>query len=310
MRRASFAWITLGIILAAFPSRAQTTAAPPPAPSPEQAAFFKSAEAFVRNLFAWGADFKVSLGPLSPSPSSDFYTVPIHVTFNGQTDAGEAFISKDGKTFVRGELYSMAADPFAENRAKIHLENNPSKGPADARITVVEFSDFQCPHCAELYRSLKSIEPKYPQIRVVFKDYPIVQIHPWAETAAIGARCAFMQSPDAFWKIHDSIFESQDLISAENVWEKLIGFARDAGLDADAFKGCMASPDARRAVEGNLADGQALGITSTPTVYVNGRTLVGGDKIGLVQFIEYEMQTLHIAPFTPAAKPSTPAAKR
>lgn len=309
MRRKPFAWITLGIALAALPLRAQTTAAPSPAP-PDQAAFFKSAEAFVRNLFAWGADFKVGLGPLSPSPSSDFYTVPIHVTFNGQTDVGEAFISKDGKTFVRGELYSIGADPFAETRAKLHLENNPSKGPADARITVVEFSDFQCPHCAELYRSLKSIEPKYPQIRVVFKDYPIVQIHPWAESAAIGARCAFMQSPDAFWKVHDSIFERQDLISTENVWEKLIVFARDAGLDADAFKVCMTSPDARKAVEVNLADGQALAINSTPTVYVNGRTLVGGDKIGLVQFIEYEMQALRVAPSTPPAKPSTPAPKR
>jgi len=82
----------------------------------------------------------------------------------GQSDAGVLYISKDGKTLLRGEMFRMDADPFAETRAKEHPEGNPSKGPADARVTVVEFSDFECPHCRQLYMAMKILQPKYPQI--------------------------------------------------------------------------------------------------------------------------------------------------
>jgi protein-disulfide isomerase len=243
----------------------------------------------VRDLFAWGPNVKVKLGPLGPSASADFYVVPIEVTLNNQTESGEVYVSKDGKTLLRGEIYQMSADPFAANRAKIHTDGSPSRGPANARVTLVEFSDFQCPHCRELYEALKTIETRYPQVRIVYKDFPINQIHPWAETAAIGARCAFEQSPAAFWKVHNSIFENQDLISAENVWEKIVGYASDAGLNADTFKACLASPDAQKAVAANRAEGVAVGVGSTPTVYINGRPLVGGDTSTLEQYIDYEL---------------------
>lgn len=321
--------VALGILSAALPAGAQspqpakaptpaTTATPstPAAPSvptvtPEQAQLLKSSEAFIRNLFSWGTDFKVTLGPLSSSPSPDFYSLPIKVTINGQNDAGVFYVSKDGKTFMRGDVYDMSADPFADNRAKLHPDGNPSLGPADAKITLVEFSDFECPHCRQLYQSMKVLEPEYPTIRVVFKDFPITQIHPWAETAAIGARCAFMQSPDSFWRVHDSIFESQDVISTENVWDKLQLFARQAGLDTEAFKTCMTAPEARQAVEANQAEGVSLGVNSTPTVFVNGRPAIGGEKPTLVQYINYQIQTLHLTPPAAAAKtdPKSPTPK-
>lgn len=301
-------WILLAaavILLGAFRASAQTASAPATT-SDAQTGLLKSSEAFLRNLFAWGPDFQVQLGPLSPSPSPEFYLVPIHVTYHGQSDTGVIYVSKDGKTLLRGELYNNSADPFAEIRARLHLENNPSKGPADARITVVEFSDFECPHCRELYRALKEIEPQYPQVRVVYKDFPIAAVHPWAMTAAIGARCAYMQSPAAFWKLHDAVFDNQDLISAENVWKKLLEFAAAAGLDADAFKACMASPEARKAVEANFAEGEALNINSTPTVFVNGRSLVGGEKTTLEQYINYELALQHASGSPPAAPAASP----
>ena len=260
-----------------------------PAPTPEQAALLKTTESFLRDLFAWGPDSKVELGPLKPSPSPDFYTVPVRVTTNGQSDAGSVYVSKDGKTVFRGDMYNTSTDPYAEDRAKIHLDGNPSKGPADAKVVVVEYSDFECPHCREFYEAFKTIKPAYPQVRFVFKDFPINQIHPWAETAAIGARCAYMQSPDAFWKVHDEIFENQDLISAENVWDKLVSFAADAGLDPAAFKTCLASDEPRKIVEANRDEGIAVGVESTPTVYVNGRPDVGGDPNLLQQFIKFEL---------------------
>lgn len=272
------------------PASSATAPAQTPA-SPEEARFLKSTEAFVRLLFGWGPEVKVSLGPLKPSVATGFYVVPIQVTLNEQNETGEVYVSKDGKTLLRGDVFDMSVDPYAANRAKIHIDGNPTRGPADAPVTLVEFADFQCPHCRELWEALQAVEVKYPQIRVVYKDFPLNTIHPWAETAALGARCAYEQSPDAFWKVHDSIFENQDVISAENVWDKLLEYATQAGLNPDTFKGCMASPDTQKAVDANHADGVALGVTSTPTVYINGRQMVGGDAATLSQYIDFDLAT-------------------
>lgn len=288
MHRSALLFLAGALFAAPF-TLAQSSPPSAPAPSPEQAALLKSTESFLRILFAWGSDAKVDLGPLQPSASPDFYTVPVRVTVSGQTDVGSVYVSKDGKTVFRGDMFSTSEDPYAEDRAKIHLDNNPSRGPVDAKVIVVEYSDFECPHCRELYENLKTVEPAYPQVRFVFKDYPLVQVHPWAETAAIGARCAYMQSPSAFWKVHDAIFDNQDVISPENIWEKLVGFATDAGLDPAAFKSCLTSDDAKNAVEANRAEGDSLGVQSTPTVFVNGRPDVGGDKNLLEDFIKFEL---------------------
>src|SRR5580700_3981886 len=281
--------VLLAVLKCSILAMAQSQAPSSPAPTSDQAQILKSTEAFVRELYAWGPDFTVVLGPMTPSVSPDFYKVPIQITMGGRNDSGVVYVSKDGKTFFRGDVYNMSASPFADVLARMNIEGNPSLGPADARVTVVAFSDFQCPHCRELYRTLKTLEPQYPQVRVVFKDFPLTQIHPWTETASIGARCAYNQSPSAFWKIHEAIFENQDLISTENVWDKLVSFAKTAGLDTDAFKTCMASPEAKKAVDSNQADGVAVGVSSTPTVFVNGRMLVGGEKLSLEQSIKYEL---------------------
>ena len=295
-------WLcALAIFLVAIPCAGQAagpaatsdaTTAPAPAEvpvSPEQARLLKSTEVFVRQLFGWGPDIKVKLGPLAASDASDFYVVPIQVMVNEQKESGDVYVSKDGKTLLRGEIFDMTADPFAATRAKIHVDGSPSKGPADARVTVVEFADFQCPHCAELWEALKTVEARYPQVRIVYKDFPLTTIHPWANTASLGGRCAFEQSPAAFWKVHDSIFSNQDVISPENVWDKLVEFATQAGLNVDTFKGCLASPDTQKAIDASRAEGVDLGVSSTPTVYVNGRPLIGGDAATLAQYIDFEL---------------------
>ncbi|MFZ3201273.1 MAG: DsbA family protein [Candidatus Acidiferrales bacterium] len=292
MFRKRFIPLTLAIFFAAISSAAQSQPAPaePHASAPpDSAQLLKTTEAFIRKLFAWGPDFTVKLGPLTQSLAPDFYLVPLQVTFKGQTDSGKVFISKDGKTLVRGEMFDTAADPFVDLRAKLHTEGHPSKGPANARVTLVEFADYECPHCRELHDEMPTIEARYPRIRIVFEDFPITQVHPWAQTAAIGARCAYMQSPDAFWKMNDSIFGDQEAISTENVWDKLVGFAAQAGLDTDAFKTCMTSPEALKAVEADRQQGIDMGVDSTPTVFVNGRPLPGGDITTLEQYIDFDL---------------------
>jgi protein-disulfide isomerase len=287
-------------------ARAQTPAATTTAPAPtaDQAKLLKNTEAFVRNLFAWGPDFVVKLGPLGPSPSADFYQVPLSVTVHDQTDTGTVFVSKDGKTFLRGEMFDTSLNPYAENLKKLRLDGDPSMGPANAKITMVEFSDFECPHCRELYENLKTLLPQHPEVRFIFKNYPLVQIHPWAETAAIGARCAYIQNPDAFWKVSGLIFDNQDVISAENAWDKLNEFATAAALDQGTFKSCLTSKEAKDAVDNDRREGDSLSVNSTPTVFINGRPVAGGDKSTIVQYLTYEShsQTQSATADTPASK--------
>jgi protein-disulfide isomerase len=282
-----------------FIPAAQAQTAAPAQSSPDQTQLQKTTEAFVRKLFAWGPDYTVKLGPFTQSPSPDFYQVPLTVTIHEQSDTGTVFVSKDGKTFLRGEMFSMDANPYAENLKKLRLDGNPSVGPANAKVTMVEFSDFECPHCRELYEGLKTLLPEHPDVRFVFKDYPLTQIHPWAETAAIGARCAFIQNPESFWSVYSQIFDSQDLLSVENIWDKLNEFAAQANLDKDTFKSCLSSKEAKDAVENNHREGESLNVSSTPTIFINGRPVTGGDKATITQYLTYESVPLPPQPPKP-----------
>jgi protein-disulfide isomerase len=260
-----------------------------PAPTRDQDQLLRDAEAFIRDLYAWGPEFTLRVGPATQSVAADYYRVPFNVSYQGQSEAGEVFVSKDGKSVLRGDIFNLHGDPFTGVLDHLHTAGNPATGPADAPVTLVEFADFECPHCREFHEAFAAIKAKYPQIRLIFKDYPLVDIHPWAQTAAIAARCAYRQSPDAFWKMHDTIFNDQDNITPNTAWDQLNGFAKDQGLDADTFKTCMSSQDAANAVNANRADAIALGVLSTPTVYVNGRPAVGGDPNTVAQYIQYEL---------------------
>jgi protein-disulfide isomerase len=162
-------------------------------------------------------------------------------------------------------------------------------GDPKASVTLVEYSDFECPVCRNLHDVLRGLLPNYPQIKVIFKDFPIEQLHPWARTAALAGRCAYQQDPKAFWRMYDFIYDGQDLISAENAWSKMNDFAEQSGLDAGTFKSCLASPEAAAAVDTSRANGQELEVNSTPTVFINGRRIVGVDAHTIEQYIQYEI---------------------
>lgn len=283
LRVALLVWAVL-FIAAARPLCAQQTAG-----ASDQAHLTSSVEAYLRDLFGWGPAFQLKVGPLKDSQLPGFYEVPIAVTYQEQTDTGMVYASKDGKFIIRGELYDTARDPFADIRAKIVTKDSPSIGPANAKVTVVEFSDFQCPHCRLLSQNLKPLEAKFPQVRFVFKNFPLTQIHPWAMTAAEAGRCAYQTSSEAFWKMHDAIFQQQDQIAADTVYDKLTEFAVSAGLNREDFKACLAALETQQAVEADINQGKDLKIASTPTIFINGRENVGGDPTTLEQQISYEI---------------------
>jgi protein-disulfide isomerase len=246
-------------------------------------------ERFVRRLFALGPAFEVRAGAPVPSPVEGFQQVPVEVVAAGQVNELVFYVSRDGRHIFRGEMFDLAADPFAATRDRISLEGAPSKGPADARVVVVEFSDFECPSCRMLHNALRQIVARYPQVRFVFKDYPLEQIHPWAMTAHLAGRCALAQSNDGFWKLHDLIYDNQESITPANAWQTMLDYAGRAGLDAAALRACMTSEPPKQAVAASVAEGQALRVANTPTVFVNGRRIVGGDPNLIVQYIEYEL---------------------
>src|SRR5438552_13880822 len=97
------------------------------------------------------------------------------------------------------------------------MTDAPTLGNPNATVTLVEYSDFECPVCRNLHDALRGLLPNYDgKVRVVFKDFPIEQLHPWARTAAIAGRCAYQQNPMAFWKMYDFIYDNQEIISAAN----------------------------------------------------------------------------------------------
>ena len=268
-----------------------------PAAAPNSAAISRKVESYLRKLYAWGPSFKLTLGPLEPAPVSGFYKVDVIVALGNESDTLTVFVSRDARYLLRGDLDDMSADPFAAARSRIRLAGNPSRGPANAAVNVVEFSDFQCPTCRQLYQVLRDIAPNYPQVRFVFKDFPLAQIHPWAMTAALAARCVYQQKPDAFWPIHDAIYDNQDSITPQNARSRMLDFAQQAGVNPEAVRACMSTPAASKPVQDNLAEGQALKLANTPTVFINGRRLIGANRDLLIQYIDFELAQ------APAPKP-------
>jgi protein-disulfide isomerase len=277
---------------------AQAPAAKTPAPaavaalatnsSPGQ----KKVEAFLRNIYALGPEVTIAVGAPQELGNTGLMETAIDVTTPEGSEKVKMYLTKDGRYLLRGELSDLTKDPLADIRGLIATDNAPVLGDPKAPITLVEYSDFQCPVCRTLHDALRGMLPNYPQVKVVFKDFPLETLHPWARTAALAGRCAYQQDPKAFWKMYDLIYDNQDLISAPNVYDKVMDFAGQAGLNKDAFKACLSGPQAAAEVDANVANGNKLDVRSTPTIFVNGRRIVGPDAHMIQQYIDYELAQL------------------
>jgi protein-disulfide isomerase len=271
--------------------KGQTAAAAPV--SATQTPTQKNIEAYLRHLYAFGPDVPIVVGPPKETAVEGLLETTINVTIGENKETVKFYVSKDGKYLFRGEMSDMTKDPLAENRAQIQMKDAPSLGDPKSAVTLVEYSDFECPVCRSLHDVLRGMLPNYAgKVRLVFKDFPLEQLHPWARAAAIAGRCAYQQEPTAFWKMYDLIYDNQEIISAANAWTKMMDYAGQARLDTDTFKTCMASPEAGEAVNASRANGQLLDVNSTPTVFVNGRRMVGADAHLLEQYINYELAQL------------------
>jgi len=263
----------------------KTSAAKPGTPDTVE----KRVEAYLRNLYAWGPEYGVKADAPKPSPISDLLEVPVTIAKDEQSSSAVVYVSKDGKYMIRGELTDMTVDPFADVATKLHVGDSPSKGPADAKITMIEFADFECPVCRQLDLILRDLLPKHPEIRFVFKQFPLTEIHPWAMTAALATQCAWTENHDAFWKMHDAIYDAQDTITPENAWDKLLEIATQSGLKPDDYKSCIGNPETANQVKSTIEEGHSVDVTATPTTFINNRRIVGPDKATIDRTILYNI---------------------
>jgi protein-disulfide isomerase len=184
--------------------------------------------------------------------------------------------SADGKYVVFAEAVDVSVDPSKAVMAKIKLDGASCKGPKDAKVTIVEWSDYQCPFCAKGYNTLEQqvLKEFGDKVRFCFKDFPLA-FHPWAEPASMAAKCIEQQKPAAFWKVYDGFFQNQKEVNVENVKEKAWGFVEAEKLDRAKFDDCFDNKKTQAAVRAEMAEGQSIGITGTPSFAINGRLLVG-----------------------------------
>lgn len=235
-------------------------------------------EAFIRYTEGYTPAVKIVVDDPTPSPFAGFSRIVVHLSMGEERRTEKVyFVSFDGKQFVNGTLWNLNESPYLDTLLHLPLDG-PSFGPANAKVTMVVFSDFQCPYCREFARTMREEVPKkYPNdVRVIFKDFPIAIIHKWAFAAAEASHCVGDGNPGAFWAFHDWIFEHQGEVNEANLREKVVEFAKtQGGLDAAQVGACLDSHAKAGEVRESLKAGEALGIQQTPTSFLNGRMLSG-----------------------------------
>lgn len=155
---------------------------------------------------------------------------------------------------------------FEPIRLDIETAGHPALGPADAPVTIVEFSDFECPFCGNLYPVMKEVEAKYAdKVRIVYRQFPLTTIHHYAQKAAEASLCANDQNK--FWAYHDSLFSNQRELTEDALKSR----AAEMKLDTAAFNTCLDSGSKAAAIRKDVMDGNKAGVTGTPAIYINGR---------------------------------------
>ena len=247
--------------------------------------------------------YRVEVGDIEPTDIAGLSRGSF--TINGQQT--QQFLVTDDDT----QLYMVSADPVNVSRsakeiatARMEREeallaesrergerlmkataNLPVRGNPDAPVTIVEFSDFQCPYCSRAAGTVEQVIEKYPEdVRFVYVQFPLGN-HPWARPASIAALCAAQQDGDAFWTLHDNYFANQQALNPGNVMAQSRTFLADANLDMGRWATCAedqtseAHQQAVAALTEGMALGEELGVTGTPGFFVNGRFVNGAQPL-------------------------------
>lgn len=231
---------------------------------------------------------KVIISGLHPSEFPNYDALTVTFDGDGNKKTYDFLVSKDQRTLIRMTKIDLSKDPYAEVMKKIDLKGRPVRGNPNAKVTVVSYDDFECPYCSQVHRTLfpELLKEYGDRVAFIYKDFPLSEIHPWAVHAAVDGNCLGAQNTDAYWDFADYIHANQHVVSQEKGRE-----AQFAALDkmtlsqGDKFKLDSAKlqtcvkDQKEDAVKASVKEGESLGVSGTPTLFVNGQILDGARPV-------------------------------
>ncbi len=272
--------ICLGCSAQAPPS---TTTNPSPTPNPSSD-LTKVIERHVRAQYQLPPDVKVTLGPLRASEFPNYDALTVTFTSERRKQEFEFLLAHDHKTLLRMTKLDLGVDPYADLMKKIDVSGRPTRGNKDAKVTVVNYDDFECPFCARMHATLfPGLFKEYgDRVLFIYKDYPLEEIHPWAVHAAVDANCLAAQNNDAYWDYADYLHSNPNIVrdakagDGQNaVLDKLAtSQGQKHNLDVPKLQACVKLQDERQ-VRASMHEADAIGVEATPTMFVNGQKLDG-----------------------------------
>jgi len=243
----------------------------------------RAVERQVRSHYSLSPDVKVIVGPLRSSEFPNYDALTVTFASPDKKQDFEFLLSRDHKTLMRITKFDLSSDPYAELMKKIDVSGRPTRGNKDAKVTVVNYDDFECPFCSRMHETIfPGLFKEYgDRVLFIYKDYPLEEIHPWAVHAAVNANCLGAQSADAYWDYADTLHGNQDAIKAKghDGWnaelDRLAGAqGQRHNLDVEKLRACVKAQD-EKAVRASMSEAETVGVEATPTMFVNGQKLDG-----------------------------------
>lgn len=231
-------------------------------------------------------DAQVTIGQRTPSKFAGYDDLPVTIEAQGKKKSLNFLIDQNSTKLLYITEFDLTEDPYVKNMRSIDLSGRPFRGTENAPVTIAVYDDFQCPFCAKMYVTMvNEVMLRYrDRVKLVMKDFPIIDAHPWAMRAAVDALCLAQQSPDAYWQFSDYVHTHQQDVTnkvktANGTDLKAVDtIAADIGqkrsLPAEPLQACLAKQDETK-VRASLNEGKALGVDATPTLFVNGQEYAG-----------------------------------
>ncbi len=287
---------------AAAPAAPAPTLQAPEFPKPDPANFTAASptkdevDSFLQASWGYDANRVWEVEGILKTPVEGVSKVVIYVgdKTGKQKPAGMGFyVMPDGKHIIAGdEIIPFGANPYADYRTQLeHQADGPYRGSAAKDLEIVEFADFQCPHCKEAQANMDKLAVDYPKARIVFQNYPLARIHPQAVTAAEYGVCVAKQGgSSAFFNFASAVFDGQEgLATPDGTTLTLNSAVTKAGLDPAKVAACAKEPATGASVEASVKLAQDLNVVQTPTLMINGRQVPANAPYDtLKQVIDYQ----------------------
>jgi protein-disulfide isomerase len=264
--------------------------APPALTNREGLPSEETVNSFLFQMLGYDPTITWKVNEIRPSEITGLAEVTFIVTTAQGANQNRLLVSADGKHAIQGEILPFGARPFEDAKAKLDQGvNGPARGPANAPVTIVEFSDMQCPHCQKAAPTIDQLLAQEPTVHFVFQNFPLPS-HNWAEKAARYVDCAGRVSGsettnDAAWKFIQKTFEEQANITQANVDEKLKAIATASGINGDEIAACATKPETKARIEASIALGKSVGVSGTPALFINGQSVGAGAPVDVLKKI-------------------------